>query len=71
MNADIREVDYRNIKIHNIMADIKSDGAEAHGDVTFKGSLTDLMLEFMFTNTDEMHKMKVKPHLKFRKMVND
>lgn len=53
------------------MADIKSDGAEAHGDVTFKGSLTDLMLEFMFTNTDEMHKMKVKPHLKFRKMVND
>jgi len=71
VNADIREVDYRNIKIHNIMADIKSDGAEAHGDVTFKGSLTDLMLEFMFTNTDEMHKMKVKPHLKFRKMVND
>jgi hypothetical protein len=27
VNADIREVDYRNIKIHNVMADIKSDGA--------------------------------------------
>ena len=52
-------------------ANIDSDGAEAKGSVTLQGSLTDLMLEFMFTNTEEMHKMKVKPHLKFRKLVKE
>ena len=71
VNADIREVDYRTIKLKNILANIDSDGAEAKGSVTLQGSLTDLMLEFMFTNTEEMHKMKVKPHLKFRKLVKE
>ena len=49
----------------NIVADIESDGAIANGDVTLKGSLTDLVLQFSFTNTDEMHKMKIKPRLRF------
>ena len=71
VNADIREVDYRTIKLKNILANIDSDGAEAKGSVILQGSLTDLMLEFMFTNTEEMHKMKVKPHLKFRKLIKE
>ena len=65
VKADIRKIGYRNINMKNIVADIESDGAIANGDVTLKGSLTDLVLQFSFTNTDEMHKMKVKPKLKF------
>ena len=44
-----------------------------YGDHTYtmKGNLTDLMLQFSFTNTNEMQKMKVKPKLKFRKYVED
>jgi hypothetical protein len=71
VNADIRKVKYRTIFLKNIIADIQSDGALASGDVTMKGKLTDLMLQFSFTNTNEMHKMKVKPKLKFRKFVQD
>lgn len=71
VKADVKKVQYRNITLKNIIADIQSDGALASGDVTMKGNLTDLMLQFSFTNTNEMHKMKVKPKLKFRKYVKD
>ena len=71
VTADIRKVEYRKLPLKNIMANIDSDGAVANGDVTLKGNLTDLMLEFSFTNTTEMHKMKVKPRLKFRKMFGN
>ena len=71
VKADVKKVQYRNITLKNIVADIQSDGALATGDVTMKGNLTDLMLQFSFTNTNEMQKMKVKPKLKFRKYVED
>ena len=69
--ADIRKIGYRSVNLKNIVADIVSDGAVAEGDVTLKGSLTDLMLEFSFTDTEDMHKMKVKPRLKYRRIVGD
>ena len=65
VDADIKKIGYRNINMKNIVANIESDGAIANGDVTLKGSLTDLVLQFSFTNTDEMHKMKIKPRLWF------
>lgn len=71
VKADVKKIGYRNITLKNIVADITSDGALASGDVTMKGSLTDLMLQFSFTNTNEMSKMKVKPKLKFRKYIKD
>ena len=71
VTADIRKVEYRKLPLNNIMAYIDSDGAVADGNITLKGSLTDLMVEFSFTNTTEMHKMKVKPKLKFRNMFAD
>ena len=71
VKADIKKVKYKRVTLKNILADIQSDGAIANGDVTMKGKLTDLMLQFSFTNTGEMHKMKVKPKLKFRKYVDD
>lgn len=67
VEADIRKVGYRTIHMKNIVANIKSDGAIADGDVTLKGSLTNLVVQFSFTNTDEMHKMKIKPKLNFKR----
>ena len=66
VDADIRKVGYRTIYMKNIVANIESDGAIADGDITLKGSLTNLVVQFSFTNTDEMHKMKIKPKLSFK-----
>lgn len=66
VDADIRKVGYRTIHMKNIFANIESDGAVADGDVTLKGSLTNLIVQFSFTNTEEMHKMKIKPKLNFK-----
>ena len=66
VKADIRKVGYRMIHMKNIVANIESDGAIADGDVTLKGSLTNLVVQFSFTNTEEMHKMKIKPKLSFK-----
>ena len=71
ITADIRKIEYRKLPLKNIIANIESDGAVAEGSVTLKGNLTDLMVEFSFTNTTEMHDMKVKPKLKFRNMFSD
>lgn len=71
VEADVRKIGYRNIYLKNIFANIESDGAEAKGLVTLKGHLTDLMLEFSFADTEQMHKMKVKPRLMFRSIVKD
>lgn len=67
VEADIRKVGYRTIHMKNIIANIESDGAIADGDVTLKGSLTNLVVQFSFTNTDEMQKMKIKPKLNFKR----
>ena len=69
VKADVRSVAYRNIVLKNLQVSIESDGALADGDITLKGHMTDLMLEFSFTNTAEMQKVKVKPRLKYRHLV--
>ena len=71
VKADIRSVEYRDIRLKNLFVLMESDGALAEGHVTMRGNLTDLMLEFSFTNTAEMHKVKVKPRLKYRHLVGD
>ena len=69
VKADVRSVEYRNIILKNLLVSMESDGALAEGYVTLKGNMTDLMLEFSFTNTAEMQKVKVKPRLKYRHLV--
>ncbi len=69
VGADIRSVEYRNISLENLLVSMESDGALAEGLVTLKGNMTDLMLEFSFTNTAEMQKIKVKPRLKYRHLI--
>ena len=70
IQADIRMVNYKGLHLKNIHANIESDGAKAEGDITLKGNLTDLMLEFSFTDTEAMQEMKVKPRLKYRHLVS-
>lgn len=65
VKADVKEIGYRNIIMKNILATIESDGAVANGDVAMARSLMGFALQFSFTNTDEMHKMKIKPKLNF------
>ena len=71
VKADIKRVGYKSIHIKNMLANIKSDGALAEGDVILQGKLTDLVVKFSFTNTEQMHKMKIKPGLKFRKITKE
>ena len=71
VHADVRRIKYKSIYMKNIVADIESDGATAEGDVAIMGNLTDLMLQFTVTDTEDMQNMKVKPRLRFRKMVGD
>lgn len=69
VKAQVDKVGYRSIHLKNILANIESDGALAEGDVVLKGNLTDLVLKFSFENTEQMHKMKIKPGLKFRDLT--
>ena len=48
---------------------IKSNGAVAEGEVNIRGKRLDVLCEFSFTNTNEMHKMKIKPKLKFHSLA--
>ena len=58
-------VSYGKIKFSNVSADITSDGAVAQGQITQRKKLADLLCRFTFTNTDSIHKMKIKPGLRF------
>jgi hypothetical protein len=71
VKADIRNVEYRNVSLKNLLVFMESDGALSTGHVTMKGHMTDLMLEFSFTNTAEMQKVKVKPRLKYRHLIGN
>ena len=67
VNADITEASYKFATVRNIEATIVSDGAEAQGTISNKGRRIDLSCDFSFTNTDNMRKLKVKPHLNFHR----
>ncbi len=65
VSATVKEASYKFVKVHNIVADIRSDGALAQGKIYNIGKYADVACEFSFTNTDAMQKMKVKPGMKF------
>ncbi len=64
IEAHVQEAHYGIITVHNVFASIVSDGAEATGSVINHGKHIDISCKFSFTNTDQMHKLKVKPGLK-------
>ena len=49
--------------LHDISATIESDGAEAVGKVLEKNKFLNVYCDFSFTDTNQMHKLKVKPRL--------
>ena len=65
IHAEVMEGRYKKIKVRNLSAEIVSDGAVANGDITLKGKRMDVMCHFSFTNTNEMHKTRIKPGIRF------
>ena len=71
VQADVAEGSYKKIKVHNLIAELESDGAVATGNITVKGKRVDVLCGFSFTNTNEMKKTKIKPGIRFHKMSDE
>jgi hypothetical protein len=72
VEADIKEVTFKGVKVRNVISTIKSDGAVANGNITIKGKRIDLLCSFSFTNTESIKsKLKVKPGMKIHKLSDD
>ncbi len=61
VTAHVDEVSYRFVKMKNIDVTIHSDGMTAEGDLVAPHKFLDLSCSFSFTDTDELHKLKIKP----------
>ena len=71
VEAHVFEAKHQLGRVKNLQATIVSDGAVAQGNINIHGKHLDVVCSFSFTNTDEMHKMKVKPGLKFHKLTDE
>ena len=71
VHAEVSEAKYKFIKVHNLHADIVSDGAVAEGNIVVKGKRMDVLCAFSFTNTNDMKKTKIKPGIKFHGLDDD
>ena len=71
VTAEVAEGKYKKIKVHNLFAELESDGAVATGNITVKGKRVDVLCGFSFTNTNEMKKTKIKPGIRFHKMSDE
>ena len=69
VSASINDCTYLTTHIRDLHANIVSDGALAQGDAELRGDHTALVVNFSFTNTEQMRKMKIKPSLKFYQMT--
>ena len=64
VKAHVTRASYKFVAAKNIDVEIVSDGAVAEGSLQAPGKLMDLSCTFSFTNTNEMHKIKIKPAVK-------
>ena len=71
VDAEVYEAAYKKVKVRNIVANIKSDGAVADGNLAMKGGRVDVLCSFSFTNTNEMKKTKIKPGIRFHKLSEE
>lgn len=65
VESEVREAHYKFVTVRNVSANVISDGALATGTIIDRNKHVDLTCDFSFTNTEQMHKLKVKPHVKF------
>lgn len=66
VNAKVDEAKYKILKVRNTTLDLSSDGAVAEGLLVISNKILDSKFSFTFTDTNEMHKMKVKPAMKVK-----
>jgi len=72
VSAKVDEGSWKKVKVRNLVADIKSDGAVATGNITIKGRHTDLLCAFSFTSTDSIKsKIKIKPGIRFHALSDE
>ena len=64
VEATVKEANYKKVKVKNIDVTIYSDGAVAEGELENRSRIADSAISFSFDDTKEMHKMKIKPHIK-------
>ena len=64
VKAHVSRASYKFISTKDLDIEIVSNGAVAEGSLKAPGKLADLSCTFSFTNTNEMHKMKIKPAVK-------
>ncbi|MBR1550749.1 MAG: hypothetical protein IJ632_00325 [Muribaculaceae bacterium] len=64
VKAHVDKASYKFISTSDLDVEINSDGAEAQGTLNAPHKFMDLGCSFSFTNTSEMHKMKIKPLVK-------
>jgi len=64
VTANVEKASYGAISISDVAVKIVSNGAIAEGWLSTPGKFADLSCNFSFTSTDEMKKMKIKPHVK-------
>jgi hypothetical protein len=64
VKAHVSRASYKFVATHNLDIEIVSDGAVAEGSLKAPGKFMELSCTFSFTNTNEMHKMHIKPAVK-------
>lgn len=64
VEAEVIEANYKKVKMKNINVTVYSDGAIAEGELEHNNRIADTAISFSFDDTKEMHKMKIKPHVK-------
>ena len=69
IKATVVDCSYKGIHVRNLDATVNSDGAVATGEIKQHGNYREIRCSYSFTNTDEMHKLKVSDFgLKFHKI---
>ena len=67
INATVQKASFKKIHFDDIDVTINSDGAVAQGNLHQRNKLIDVLCSFSFTSTDSIHKMKIRPNLKWHK----
>ena len=72
VSANIDDCSYKGVHVRNVAVNVNSDGALATGDVIQRGNWRDISCSFSFTDTNQMHKLKVsRGHMKFHKISDE
>lgn len=66
VNATLYEVNYKKIKIKDLLVDIKCKGGFVEGNISQKNKGLDWACDFSFTDIDKLSNIKIKPKVKVK-----